>query len=186
MTCHLHKDAEAYKFLSSGTYKNAIAIGKVTNVVAPLVSNIMTQYVVYKRFITTTSNKYNSNKVIVKVDGQKYKIDAALYHELTHSSVKFTLKDVVMISKTSDGKLLWLEKGNENVGLKHILSRHNEELERRGVTDIPQFIESLAKQRPIKLSKNSRGYEATYLVSGKKYLLAYGTNGFIVTFYPML
>ena len=63
VTCHLHKDAEAYKFLSSGTYKNAIAFGKVTNVVAPLVSNIMTQYVVYQKYITNKPNVFNNNTV---------------------------------------------------------------------------------------------------------------------------
>ena len=56
---HLNKDTEAYKFLSSKTYKYGIELGKFTNIVAPIVGNILTGYVVYKKYITSTSNKFN-------------------------------------------------------------------------------------------------------------------------------
>lgn len=59
---HVHKNSEAYKFFTSSIYKNAIKVGKFTNVVMPIVSNILTSYVVYKRFITKTPNKYNGYK----------------------------------------------------------------------------------------------------------------------------
>ena len=58
--CHLHKDTKAYKFLSSKTYKYGIELGKFTNIVAPIVGNILIGYVVYKSFITTKPNKYNN------------------------------------------------------------------------------------------------------------------------------
>lgn len=60
ITCHLHKDSEPYKFLSSEIYKNSIAFGKVTNVVMPIVSDIMTGYSIYKKYITPQPNKYNN------------------------------------------------------------------------------------------------------------------------------
>ena len=58
--CHLHKDSEAYKFFSSKVYKDSIAFGKVTNVVMPLVSNVMTGYLTYKKYYTSIPNKYNN------------------------------------------------------------------------------------------------------------------------------
>lgn len=58
--CHLHKDTEAYKFLSSKTYKYGIEFGKFTNIAAPIVGNILTGYVVYKKYYTSVPNKYNN------------------------------------------------------------------------------------------------------------------------------
>ncbi len=57
---HVHKNSEAYKFFTSSIYKNAIKVGKFTNVVMPIVSNILTSYVVYKKYITNNPNKYNN------------------------------------------------------------------------------------------------------------------------------
>lgn len=58
--CHLHKDSEAYKFFSSKVYKDSIAFGKVTDIVMPLVSNVMTGYLSYKKYYTSVPNKYNN------------------------------------------------------------------------------------------------------------------------------
>lgn len=44
--------------------------------------------------------------------------------ELANSGVKYNPDDVVMITKIPDRKLLWLEKGNANAGLKHIIEKH--------------------------------------------------------------
>ena len=57
---HVHKNSEAYKFFTSSIYKNAIKVGKFTNVVMPIVSNILTSYVVYKKYITNNPNKFNN------------------------------------------------------------------------------------------------------------------------------
>lgn len=53
---HVHKNSEACKFFTSSTYKNAVALGKFTNIVMPIVSSILTSYVVYKRFIAKSPN----------------------------------------------------------------------------------------------------------------------------------
>ena len=47
--------------------------------------------------------------------------------------------DIVTIGKTTDGKLVWLEEGNDNAGLKHILERHEKEFEAKGIEDIPDL-----------------------------------------------
>lgn len=57
---HLNRDAEAYKFLFSKTYKYGIEFGKFTNIVASIVGNILTGYVVYKKYITSKPNVLNN------------------------------------------------------------------------------------------------------------------------------
>lgn len=42
-----------------------------------------------------------------------------LMSELTQSGVKYNADDVILITKTPEGKLLWLEKGNSSTGLMH-------------------------------------------------------------------
>lgn len=59
---------------------------------------------------------YKGTKWVLKPDH--------LMEELRESGVKFTEKDVVMITKTKNGELVWLEVGNESRGLTHIIKRH--------------------------------------------------------------
>lgn len=44
--------------------------------------------------------------------------------KLRRSGEKFTKEDVVMITKTKKNELVWLEKGNDIKGLKHIIDGH--------------------------------------------------------------
>lgn len=52
-----------------------------------------------------------------------------LMNELKNSGVKYTEKDVVLVAKNYDGKLLWLQKGNKLSGLKHIEKRHQKDFD---------------------------------------------------------
>ena len=69
---HVHKNSEAYKFFTSSIYKNAIKVGKVTNVVMPLISDVLTGYIVYKKYITNNPNKFNNHRKIYVVEGTSY------------------------------------------------------------------------------------------------------------------
>jgi len=106
--------------------------------------------------------------------------------ELADSGVKYNPDDVVMITKTPDGKLLWLENGNSSAGLKHIIEKHTSDFAGRGidVDGISTMLNKALSMKPIEVLSNSRGYYAIYVIDGKSYTLAYGTNGFIVSFYP--
>ena len=53
--------------------------------------------------------------------------------ELADSGVKYNPDDVVMITKTPDGTLVWLEKGSSSTGLQHIIDRHAEHFVQRGI-----------------------------------------------------
>ena len=105
---------------------------------------------------------------------------------MANSGVKYNPDDIVMITKTADGKLLWLENGNSSAGLKHIIEKHTSDFAGRGidVDGIFPLLKSALSTKPIEVLSNSRGYYATYVIGGKSYTLSYGTNGFIVSFYP--
>ena len=78
-----------------------------------------------------------------------------------------------------------VRKGNEQSGLKHIVNSHAINFSDRGITDIPAFLNRVVSTNPIKTGSNAKGLFAEYVVNGNKYRVAYGTNGYIVSFYPV-
>ncbi|MFA0814201.1 MAG: hypothetical protein ACC608_00265 [Anaerofustis sp.] len=107
-----------------------------------------------------------------------------LLDELAQSGVKYNSADVVMVAKTEDGTLLWLENGTESSGLTHIVNTHGIDFSAKGVENIHEFLFTTLKQKPFARGTNERGHYAIYQIGNQKYLLAYGTNGYIVSFYP--
>lgn len=108
----------------------------------------------------------------------------ALLEELANSDVKHNLEDVVLVTKNYDGMLLWLETGSSGKGLKHILEEHTLDFANRKISDIPQFLSDLLKTKPLICGEDERGLFAKYIFNNKMYTVAYGTNGYIVSFYP--
>jgi len=113
------------------------------------------------------------------------RLDVDLLEDLVSSGAKHNADDIVIITKTPDGKLLWLENGNEGAGLRHIIDGHADDFAKRGIDDIPQFLEEVLQSEPIEVGVTESGPFAEYLVSGKRYRVAYGTNGYIVSFFPI-
>lgn len=112
-----------------------------------------------------------------------------LMDELRRSGVKFNEEDVVKITKTKKNELVWLEQGNEIVGLEHIIMRHSNNLKEAFGVDkeqIPSFIKSVIENgRLVSSRKNGMKITKIYDYGGKHYVLcALGTNGFIVSVYP--
>jgi hypothetical protein len=107
-----------------------------------------------------------------------------LMNELKNSGVKYSERDVVLVTKNYAGKLLWLEKGNKGSGLTHIMHRHGNNFKNLNVLAL---IKTLVKQKPIAHFEKNNGKQLSdiyiYQSNGKTYLLAYGDNGYIVTFY---
>lgn len=112
-------------------------------------------------------------------------LNKKLMNELAESGVKYNVDDVVMITKNSDGKLFWLEKGTGFAGLKHIVDRHEVDFVAKGVNDIPKFLSDVLKTKAIKVGTGVKGPFAEYIVNETRYRVAYGTNGYIVSFYPI-
>jgi len=115
------------------------------------------------------------------------KIDQALLDKLKASGEKYNPDDIVFIAEMPDGKLVWLEAGNmadtKGSGLLHILD-HADDFSKRGISNIPDFLYEILKTEPLKVSSNGKGFSAIYSVDGNLYTVAYGTNGYIVSFYP--
>ena len=108
-----------------------------------------------------------------------------LMNELANSGVKYNPDEVVAVTKTKDGKLLWLENGNTKSGLTHIMERHADDFASQGINNIPQLLNSVLETTPVKMGSNPKGLFADYVFNGNTYRIAYGTNGYIVSFYPI-
>lgn len=106
--------------------------------------------------------------------------------ELKNSGVKYTEKDVVLVAKNYNGKLLWLEKGNESSGLKHIEKRHQKDFGEN--TNVKDLLMKILPLKPLKHFSRKKGKKLAdiylYKKNSKLYLVAYGDNGYIVSFYP--
>ena len=80
---------------------------------------------------------------------------------------------------------MWLENGNSKAGLTHILERHAGDFASQGINDVPKLLNDVLDTNPIKTGSNAKGLYADYVLNGNTYRVAYGTNGFIVSFYPI-
>ena len=56
-----------------------------------------------------------------------------LMKELEESGEKYSEKDVIFVVKQQNGKLAWLEKGNDIAGLEHIKKEHAPEFQKKGI-----------------------------------------------------
>lgn len=112
-----------------------------------------------------------------------------LMEKLRNSGVKFIEKEVVMVTETRKGELVWLELGNYKSGLQHILDRHEVHIHSKfGIShnDIPNFIKDVF-QNGVELSSRLKntGYEKVYEYKGEEIVITgIGTNGYIVSVYP--
>ncbi len=111
-----------------------------------------------------------------------------LIDELRESGVKFNEENLVMITKTKKNELVWLEKGNEISGLKHIIYNHGKQFNSKGINDenisnvLKLAIESgkiVGKQG--KMHKKPRIiYEVNYNGKNIKVAISISDNGYIV------
>lgn len=118
----------------------------------------------------------------------------AMLEELKKAGVKFTAVDVLFVTKDRTGQLIWLEKGNDFAGLKHILMHHSLDFineykikEENIVEHIRDFISyGTVEYSIITDTSGKKGYERLYKKDNKYYsVTGIGTNGFIVSAYPI-
>ena len=116
-----------------------------------------------------------------------------LMRELEESGEKYSEKDVIFVVKQQNGKLAWLEKGNEGAGWEHIKLKHAKQFEDVGIDE--NLIEYLIREailhgKMIGYQKTNNKtprevYELEF--NGKKIKIAItiGDNGFIVGANPI-
>ena len=136
---------------------------------------------------TQTQKKsiFNLSLDDVKVDG-KSGLNSNLLDELANSGVKYNPEDIVAITKTADGKLVWLENGTDTAGLNHIITEHADDFLNKGITQeqIPDYVMNALENGKI-VGYQGRGtgrpiYEFTYNGEIHKVAITVGNNGFIV------
>ena len=112
--------------------------------------------------------------------------------KLEEAGVKFKKDDVVFVTTSSDNQLVWLEKGDDIVGLQHIINRHKMHfLDVFNVkkNEISAKIKEIVSTWPIVSKKTQirsgrEGYGVIYKKDEMTVLIAIGLNGFIVSAYP--
>ena len=145
-----------------------------------------------------TSNQLGFTNLSLIQKGKDNDIDIDLKEledgikKLEEVGVKFNKDDVVFVTTSSDNQLVWLEKGDDIVGLQHIINRHEMHfLDVFNVkkNEISAKIKEIVSTWPIVSKKtqirNGReGYGVIYKKDEMAVLVALGLNGFIVSVYP--
>ena len=80
---------------------------------------------------------------------------------------------------------MWLESGNSKAGLTHVLEGHADDFISQGIDNIPKLLGDVLNKNPINTGSNAKGLFAEYVLNENTYRVAYGTNGYIVLFYPI-
>lgn len=122
-----------------------------------------------------------------------------LIEELEREHIKFTRESMVFITRDKTGQIVWLERGNSNGGLKHILDGDNRSLghasdferalgiKRENVATYLKTVitHGIVISNKIVRVKNRDGYERVYYYNGQYHVVTgIGLNGFIVSAYP--
>ncbi len=137
----------------------------------------LSQKVVDKEDILSDNNIVKEKSGVLKNN-----LNSDLIHELVNSGVKCNIDDVVAITKMPNGKLVWLENGNSNAGLKHIMN-HAEQFATQGISNekIPDFLmHALSEGKVVGMQRTRVIYEVFYEGSLRRVAISVGNNGFIV------
>ncbi|MDG2944693.1 hypothetical protein [Exercitatus varius] len=105
---------------------------------------------------------------------------------MTQKGIKYSADKVVSINKLSNGKIIFLEQGNSNSGLQHIIERHGSDFLSIGIKNeqIPSVLmKALSENKIVGYQGKSIGrpiYEVQF--NNKKVYIAIttGNNGYIV------
>lgn len=111
----------------------------------------------------------------------------ALIDEVISKGEKISSDKVVMITKDPNGKIVWLEEGNDQSGLAHIIDRHGHEFYGKGISnaDIPDYVLEAVYQGNIVGYQGKRNprpvYEFVYNGVKQRLAVQVSSNGYIVS-----
>ena len=128
--CIEHGDDEEAVMRTIGVIAGAGlgAVSKYADEVADLGDDVLGS--VYKNSLDDVSDfkgfNLDENSVFFKNadDVAEGGLDVNLLDEMANSGAKYNPDDIVAITKTADGKLVWLENGTDTAGLNHIITEH--------------------------------------------------------------
>lgn len=143
-------------------------------------------YGLAKGFSALKVKFFNKGTTAKTITAGESGLNSDLLDELANSGVKYNSEDIVAITKTADGKLVWLENGTDTVGLNHIITEHADDFLNKGITQeqIPDYVMNALENGKI-VGYQGRGtgrpiYEFTYNGEIHKVAITVGNNGFIV------
>ena len=117
-----------------------------------------------------------------------------ILNELIKNGVKINPDDVVFTATDKSGQNVWLENGNNTTGLEHIKKHTNDFIAKHNIQEIHLISHlkniiikgTIVSSKEKNLDNGKIGLEKIYLYKGKYYTLgAIGTNGYIVSMYPI-
>ncbi|MGP3947231.1 hypothetical protein [Streptomyces sp. 7N604] len=107
----------------------------------------------------------------------------ALVKELKDQGVKCDPDKIVRIERGADGKIRFLEEGNQRAGLRHITGRHAQDFANKGVpeAEIPDVVmEATTSGQQVGMQGTRPVYQVNYKGKILKVAVTVGGNGFIV------
>jgi hypothetical protein len=111
-----------------------------------------------------------------------------MIRQLEQEGVKFDPDKIVQIGRDADGKVIFLEQGNQRAGLQHILS-HSGDFANKGVSegDIPDLVmRAVTEGEKVGVSGRDRPiYQIMHNGTMLKIAVTVGSNGFIVGANPV-
>ncbi|OUI77764.1 hypothetical protein HK18_02865 [Commensalibacter intestini] len=112
-------------------------------------------------------------------------INQSYLDEMSANGVKFSPDRLVRVEKLDDGRIVFLEKGDEDSGLQHIIKEHAQEFADKGVSEaeIPDLIMETLKGKPVGYQGKGTGrpiYEITINGQRERIAITTGSNGYIV------
>jgi len=108
--------------------------------------------------------------------------------ELKSNGIKFSPDDIIDIQRMPDGRLAFLETGNPKKGLVHILSGHQADFERVGISSdqIPDALMSAVTRGKVIGGDSGRTiYEYMFNDTRHRAAISVSSNGFIVGAHPL-
>lgn len=111
---------------------------------------------------------------------------AALLAALSQAGIKHSPEKIVRIAKQGDGKIVFLEEGNTEAGLQHILEEHSSEFLNQGIEleQIPDVIIAAVTQGRVigyqGRRKTRTVYEVSFNEKTQYIAVTVGDNGYIV------
>ena len=113
-------------------------------------------------------------------------VDPAHVAEMKANGVKFSESELVATGRDADGKVAFLERGNEKAGLEHIVKGHGADFEGRGIAEdqIPHAVmTSVTDGKQVGFQGKGTGrpiYETEIDGRTQHIAVTKGSNGFIV------
>ena len=112
-----------------------------------------------------------------------------LVAELQRGGTKISPEAVVEVRRLSDGRIVWLETGDSESGLAHILKSHGQDFANKGVPPdevSSTVIQALKDGKKVGVKRDGTPiYAATYGGKSWDMVVVVGSNGYIVSAYPV-